>query len=88
MTKVVTLSPRFVLKSRLPEDISFREQGGTTSSTLKAGELAPLRFIRRGAARQLCLRFPGDKNQWYFITTFHSGNRANVAAYLLQVRAI
>ena len=64
MTKVVTLSPRFVLKNRLTEDILVREPGSAALFTLKPQALQPLHFLQKSAVKQLSLCFPGVNNQW------------------------
>ncbi|OQE23254.1 hypothetical protein PENSTE_c009G01087 [Penicillium steckii] len=64
MTKVVTIAPRFILKSKLNEDLLVREPGSSNVLEIKSGELVPLHFLRRTAEKQLCLCFPGVNNQW------------------------
>ncbi|OJJ40573.1 hypothetical protein ASPWEDRAFT_220427 [Aspergillus wentii DTO 134E9] len=64
MTKVVTISPRFVLKNKLSEDLLVREPGSSNVLNISSGELAPLHFLRQVAEKQLCLCFPGVNNQW------------------------
>ena len=64
LTKVVTLAPRFVVKSKLSEEILLRESGSSTVTQLKPSHLLPLRYLRRTATKQLSLCFPGVNNQW------------------------
>ncbi|ODM22992.1 hypothetical protein SI65_00581 [Aspergillus cristatus] len=64
MTKVVTISPRFILKNKLSEDLMVREPGSPNVLTIQSGELLPLHFLRQVAEKQLCLCFPGVNNQW------------------------
>lgn len=64
MTKVVTISPRFIMKNKLSEDIMVREPGSPNVLTIQSGELLPLHFLRQVAEKQLCLCFPGVNNQW------------------------
>ncbi|KAJ5665895.1 uncharacterized protein N7477_008343 [Penicillium maclennaniae] len=64
LTKVVTLSPRFVLKSKLNEDLLVREPGSSNVLQITSGELVPLHFLRAIVEKQLCLCFPGVNNQW------------------------
>lgn len=64
MTKVVTISPRFILKNKLSEEILVREPGSSSVLTIKSGNLVPLHFLRQIAEKQLCLCFPGVNNQW------------------------
>ncbi|KAK2733181.1 hypothetical protein FQN57_002273 [Myotisia sp. PD_48] len=64
ITNVVTVSPRFILKNKLEEDLVAREPGSSTVIGLKTGDLVPLHFLRQNAAKQLCFCFPGVNNQW------------------------
>lgn len=64
MSKIVTLTPRFILKSRLTEDIHVREWASPNVMELKPGELLPLYFMKSGQQKQLCLSFPGVNNAW------------------------
>ena len=64
LTKVVTLAPRFILKSKIDEEINVREPGSSGVMTLTPGKLLPLHFLRQTPEKQLCLCFPGLNNQW------------------------
>ena len=64
LTKVVTITPRFLVKNRLSEEIQIREPGSSQFTTLKPGELHPLRFLKQTTGQQLCLCFPGVNNSW------------------------
>ncbi|KAK2879530.1 hypothetical protein FQN49_000784 [Arthroderma sp. PD_2] len=64
VTKIVTVSPRFILENRLDEELVAREPGSSNVITLKPGELVPLHFLRQSSEKQLCLCFPGVNNQW------------------------
>ncbi|CAG7920566.1 unnamed protein product [Penicillium olsonii] len=64
LTKVVTLAPRFILKSKLNEDLLVREPGSSNVHQIQSGQLVPLHFLRQVAEKQLCLCFPGVNNQW------------------------
>ncbi|KAK0305778.1 Vacuolar protein sorting-associated protein 13 [Friedmanniomyces endolithicus] len=64
LTKVVTITPRFIVKNRLAEEIQIREPGSSDFATLKPGELHPLRFLKQSTGQQLCLCFPGVSNKW------------------------
>ncbi|RUP47466.1 hypothetical protein BC936DRAFT_145703 [Jimgerdemannia flammicorona] len=63
-TKIITFTPRFILKNNLNEDIQFREPGSTSITSLKAGQRAPLHFLRQGPEKQLTVQFPGLNNPW------------------------
>lgn len=66
LTKIVTLAPRFILRSKLPEDLQIREPGtgSTETMTLKPGELLPLHFLKITEQKQLTFLFPGINNRW------------------------
>ncbi|TGZ78721.1 hypothetical protein EX30DRAFT_322121 [Ascodesmis nigricans] len=66
LTKVVTLTPRFMLKSKLSETIQVREPGAGSNNimTLEPGQLLPLHFLRATNQKQLTLLFPGLNNRW------------------------
>lgn len=64
LTKVVTLAPRFILKSKLDEDLLVREPGSSNVHQVQHGQLVPLHFLRQVQEKQLCLCFPGVNNQW------------------------
>lgn len=64
LTKVVSVTPRFIVKNKLSEEIQIREPGSSDSTTLKPGELHPLRFLKQTTGQQMCLCFPGVNNSW------------------------
>ncbi|KAK5739690.1 Vacuolar protein sorting-associated protein 13 [Elasticomyces elasticus] len=64
LTKVVTITPRFIVKNKLTEEVQIREPGSSDLMTLKPGELHPLRFLKQTTGQQLCLCFPGVSNKW------------------------
>nr|POE74637.1 vacuolar protein sorting-associated protein 13 [Quercus suber] len=64
LTKVITLTPRYIVKNRMSEDIQIREPGSSDFTTLKSGELFPLRFLKQATGQQLSLCFPGVNNSW------------------------
>jgi vacuolar protein sorting-associated protein 13A/C len=65
LTKVITLSPRFLIKNNLPEPICFREHSVVPHgrSTLDPGERVPL-YTLRTKDKLLTVAFPGMNNQW------------------------
>ncbi|KAL9586008.1 MAG: hypothetical protein Q9203_004021 [Teloschistes exilis] len=82
LTKVVTVAPRFVLKNKLKEEINIREPGSSNILSLKHGELLPLRYLKQGGHKQLCLCFPGANNQWS--SPFHISNVGTVHVKLAK----
>lgn len=64
MTKVVTITPRFILKSKLNEDIMVREPSSSDFTILTPDSLKPLHFLRQAPEKQLSLCFSGMNNEW------------------------
>lgn len=66
MTKVITLSPRFLLKNGLSEAITFREHGSMPkdNSTLEPGASLTLRAFRADNDKLLTIAYPGLDAQW------------------------
>jgi vacuolar protein sorting-associated protein 13A/C len=64
LTKVVSVTPRFIVKSRLEEAIQIREPGSSDAMTLQPGDTLPLRFLKQATGQQLSLCFPGVNNSW------------------------
>lgn len=64
LTKVVSVTPRFVLKNKIGEDIELREPGSSEIMKLKKNDLLPLYFMQQSQEKQLCICFPGVNNSW------------------------
>lgn len=64
LTKVVTITPRFVLKNKTGEDLELREPGSSDVLRLGATDLLPVYFMKQSIEKQLCMCFPGVNNQW------------------------
>ncbi|ERT03326.1 hypothetical protein HMPREF1624_01637 [Sporothrix schenckii ATCC 58251] len=64
MTKIVTLSPRFVIQNNLDEALNIREPSSSHVLPIKAGALQPLHFLQKSAVKQLCLSYPDVNSQW------------------------
>jgi len=64
LTKVVSVTPRFIVKSRLEEAIQIREPGSSEAMTLQPGDQRALRFLKQATGQQLSLCFPGVNNSW------------------------
>ncbi|KAM0716599.1 hypothetical protein Q7P37_008044 [Cladosporium fusiforme] len=82
LTKVVTITPRFVVKNKLAEEIQIREPGSPDVATLKTGELHPLRFLKQSTGQQLCLCYPGVNNSWS--SPFNIANTGSVHVKLAK----
>ncbi|KAF2130259.1 vacuolar protein sorting-associated protein 13 [Dothidotthia symphoricarpi CBS 119687] len=72
LTKVVSITPRFIVKNKVKEELLIREPGQSDWLTLTDGELFPLRWLRQGGSPQLSLCYPGVNNQWS--SPFHISN--------------
>lgn len=95
LTKVVTVAPRFILNSKLDEDLVAREPGSSTVISLREGDSVPLHFLRQVTEKQLCLCFPGVNNQWSSpfniadVGTIHVKlSKANQRQRLLRVQVL
>jgi vacuolar protein sorting-associated protein 13A/C len=64
MTKVVTITPRFIIKNKIGESMQIREPGSSNIMKVDQGDLLPLKFLRKSQEKQVCLCFPGVNNQW------------------------
>ncbi|CAG8555201.1 10349_t:CDS:10 [Paraglomus brasilianum] len=64
LIKVVTFTPRFILKNNLNEDIDFRDVYSNNTILLKSKDRAPLHFLHRGDVKQLCFSYAGNGNPW------------------------
>ena len=66
LTKVIALSPRFIVKNNGSKTIAFREHGVAPrgKSTLDPGERIPLHFLRSTDEKLLTVAFPGLNAQW------------------------
>lgn len=64
LSKIVTVTPRFILKNKMGEDLELREPGSSDIMKLKNNDLLPVYFMRQVQEKQLCLCFPGSNNQW------------------------
>ncbi|KAG0208228.1 hypothetical protein BGX33_006369 [Mortierella sp. NVP41] len=64
LTKIVTISPRFILKNNLNEDLNFREFGSNNVTLLPAHQRVPLRYMHQGQQKLLSLRLPGVTSRW------------------------
>ncbi|KAJ1653989.1 Vacuolar protein sorting-associated protein 13 [Dispira simplex] len=63
-TKMVTFTPRYVLKNTLDQELNFREVGSPRSTRLGAHQRAPLHFVHQLQEKQLTINFPGLNNFW------------------------
>ncbi|SPO25926.1 related to VPS13 - involved in regulating membrane traffic [Ustilago trichophora] len=64
LSKVVKLTPRYLVRNNLNEPLNLREAGAADFVTVEAGQRVPLRFLRVGATKQMTLAYPGINNKW------------------------
>lgn len=74
LSKVITLTPRFLIKNQLPDAIAFREHGVAPRewSLINPGERRPLQILRSGQEKLLTIAYPGLNAQWYLGIDFRS----------------
>ncbi|KAH9898385.1 vacuolar protein sorting-associated protein 13 [Cubamyces lactineus] len=66
LTKVITLTPRFILKNSFSQPLAFREHGVAPRgrATIEPGEKRSLHFLRVGEEKLLTFAVPGLNAQW------------------------
>ena len=66
LTKVITLTPRFIIQNKLPDPICFREHGIAPQqrSVVKPGEKYPLLAISHEEEKLITFAYPGLNAQW------------------------
>ncbi|GLB36151.1 putative vacuolar protein sorting-associated protein [Lyophyllum shimeji] len=95
LTKVITLTPRFLVKNNLTEPITFREHGvpPRDRSVINPGERQPLQVFRAEEEKLLTIAYPGLNAQWSppinieDIGTVHFRLRAPADAAIRLIRA-
>lgn len=63
MTKIVTLTPRFIINNKLSYDLQIKDSGSTLI-VVGAKSLQPLHFLRRAEQQQLSASFQGSSSVW------------------------
>ncbi|ORX96417.1 hypothetical protein K493DRAFT_329607 [Basidiobolus meristosporus CBS 931.73] len=64
LTRIITFTPRFILKNNMKEKILLREPGSSVSIPLEPKHRAPLHFVRQGEEKQLMINFPSFNKEW------------------------
>lgn len=64
LTKVVTFSPRYVIKNTLSEPLSLVENGSTKQLLLESGQLMPLYNLHRIDKKSIMLKFEKGGKGW------------------------
>ncbi|CAG8516340.1 7059_t:CDS:10 [Ambispora leptoticha] len=62
--KIVTFTPRFILKNNMNENLNFREPGSSNFVLLPSKDRAALHFLKQGDLKQLTICYPGLSNPW------------------------
>lgn len=95
LSKVVTFTPRYVLRNALKEQIMLVENGTTKQFELAPGELKPLYNLRRGTNLTLLLKFASHGKAWSspfgideIGQVFLKVQRENLGQVLLKVNII
>lgn len=64
LTKIVTLTPRFIVHNKLKDDIQIRDTGSSEAIVVKSNGVQPIHFLRRSSKMQLSASFFGATSQW------------------------
>lgn len=64
LSKIVTLTPRFIIHNKLKDDIQIRDTGSSEPIVVEAGLTQPLHFLKRSSNMQLTASFFGSTSQW------------------------
>ncbi|KAK6464505.1 vacuolar sorting [Scheffersomyces coipomensis] len=64
LSKIVTLSPRYVLRNMLDEPLQVVESGSTTQLQIEPNELVPLYALRRLDHKNILLKFAHGSKTW------------------------
>ncbi len=67
LSKVITITPRFLIKNGLPNAIAFREHGAAPKerSLIEPGQRCTFQLFRTGNEKLLTVAYPGLNAQWY-----------------------
>ena len=70
LTKVITLTPCFLINNNLSETISFQEHGVAPKdwAIIKPGQRSALQIMHASQEKLLTVVFPGLNAQWYIPT--------------------
>lgn len=70
LSKVITLTPRFLIVNRLSETITFREHGISPPepSLIKPGEQSAVLVLRSKEEKLLTIAYPGLNSRWQVIS--------------------
>jgi vacuolar protein sorting-associated protein 13A/C len=65
LTKVITLTPRFIFKNKLGGTINFRQEKSQSFVHLTPGEQAPLHELTKSASEpRVVIAYPGVNQEW------------------------
>ncbi|KAI9287283.1 vacuolar protein sorting-associated protein vps13 [Umbelopsis sp. AD052] len=64
LIKLITFTPRYILRNDTSHDIKYREPGSRADSLLTSNSSLPLYFVRQNAEKQLSIKFPGVGHAW------------------------
>ena len=63
MSRIVTFTPRFVLKNNMTRDLQFCLKDGNTYS-VGANDIAPINIVNKTSEALLAIRQPGVFDTW------------------------
>ncbi|UZJ53507.1 hypothetical protein CBS101457_002827 [Exobasidium rhododendri] len=64
LSKVVKLTPRYLIRNNLGVEMNLREVSAADFITAQPGKRQALHSLRVGAGKQICLAYPGLNNKW------------------------
>lgn len=64
LTKIVKLTPRFIVHNKLKDDIQIRDTASSEVIVVSANDNQPIHFLRRSSQMQLSACFFGSTSQW------------------------
>ncbi|KAJ3110151.1 hypothetical protein HK100_003137 [Physocladia obscura] len=64
LTKVVTVTPRFMIKNNMSEDLQCRQHPKHQPILIKSKASVPIHYFKANESRQLCLRMDGLMDEW------------------------
>ncbi|RKP11114.1 hypothetical protein THASP1DRAFT_27093 [Thamnocephalis sphaerospora] len=63
-TKIITFTPRFIIRNYLDTEVYFREADVATGKALASGQHTPVLFLSNNKEKRLVLRLSGEDTPW------------------------
>ncbi|KAJ3106617.1 hypothetical protein HDU97_005982 [Phlyctochytrium planicorne] len=64
LSKIVTFTPRFIVKNNMSEDVFCRQNPSAPTTLVKSGDYIPVLYFSELEQRQLSLRLSGLMDEW------------------------